>query len=62
MRWPTPFGKEMGIDFEVVVLCRIVILHGLGDVVKQGWLYPMMKVYGVNWKANVITIWCVANV
>jgi hypothetical protein len=42
-------------------LCRIVesifrmMLHGLDDAVKPGWLYPMNKVYGINWNANVTT-------
>jgi hypothetical protein len=58
-----PFGKEMGVDYRDIVLCRIaeliicLILHDLGDVVKPARLYPMMKVYGVDWKANAITAW-----
>jgi hypothetical protein len=53
-----PSGKEMDVDYENVVLCRIaesilcIMLHNLGDVVKPGKLNPMKKVYGINWRAN----------
>jgi hypothetical protein len=55
----------MGVDYKDVVSCRIaesifcMILHDLVDMVTPGWLYPMKKIYGVHWKANVITAWCV---
>ena len=58
-----PLDKAMDMDYENAVMCRIteliflMMLHDLGDVVKPGWLYPMNKVYGINWKANVNTAW-----
>jgi hypothetical protein len=29
-----------------------MMLHNLGDLVKSRQLYPMKKIYGINWKAN----------
>jgi hypothetical protein len=62
-----PNGKETDVDYKNLVLCRIMesifgeMLHGLDDVVKQGWLYAMNKVYGINWKANVDTAQDIVN-
>jgi hypothetical protein len=56
-----PFDKETNVDYKDVVLCQIaesifhMVLCNLGDMVKPGQLYPMKKVYGIDWKANVNT-------
>jgi hypothetical protein len=56
-----PSDKWMDVDYKNIVLSRIaelifgMMLHSLGDLVKPGQLYPMKKVYGINWKTNVTT-------
>jgi hypothetical protein len=56
-----PNGKASDVDYKKVVLYKIaglifgMMLHGLDDVVKPGWLHPMNKICGINWKANANT-------
>ncbi len=62
------FDEEIDVGDKDIVLCKIVelifcaMLHDLRVVVKPGQLYPMKKVYGINWKGNVNTTWHVIEV